>query len=90
VSVLLITYTLNNQNKDYTSLFEGIKSNCNYWWHYFDTTWIVSTTRGASEYAKLLYPHIETTDRLLVVRITKEHQGWLPKDAWNWLNERIY
>jgi hypothetical protein len=90
VSVLLITHALNNPNKDYAPFFGAIKNNCNYWWHFFDTTWIVSTNLGANEYANLLYPHMETADRLLVVKITLEHQGWLPKEAWEWLNDKDY
>jgi hypothetical protein len=90
VSVLLITHALNDQNKDYTPFFDALKGNCNYWWHYFDATWIVSTHHSAHEYANLLYPHMNTTDHLLVVKITREHQGWLPIKAWEWLNEREY
>jgi hypothetical protein len=91
VSVLLITYSLNNQLKDYTPFVAAIKNNCDFWWHYFNTTWIVSTQQySADAYAKLLYPLMETTDRLLVVRLTAEQQGWLPKEAWDWLNDKHY
>jgi hypothetical protein len=90
VSVLLITHALNNRSKDYAPFFDALKGNCNYWWHYFQTTWIVVADHSAHDYAQFLYPHIETTDRLLVVRITREHQGWLPKDAWDWLNDKEY
>lgn len=90
MSVLLITHSLNNQLKDYTPFYDAIKSNCNFWWHYFDTTWIVSTVYGADAYARLLFPHMEQADRVLVVRITAEHQGWLPKEAWDWMNDKQY
>lgn len=90
MSILLITYALNNQYRDYAPFFDAIKSNCNYWWHYLDTTWIVSTSHSANEYAQFLYPYMETTDRLLVVKITRDYQGWLPTDAWDWLNNKEY
>jgi hypothetical protein len=41
---------------------------------------------SANDFAQQLDPHIETTDRLLVVGITGERQGWLPEKAWEWLN----
>lgn len=88
--VLLITYVLRNQFKDYTPLFEAIKSNSAKWWHYVDTAWIVQTSLTADQYAHKLYPFIENPDYLLVVRIMNEHQGWLPPKAWDWINSLIY
>ena len=90
MSILLITHALNDQAKNYAPFFEALKNNANYWWHYLDTTWIVSTHYSANDYAKLLYPYMNDTDRLLVVKIAKEYQGWLPTEAWDWLNNKQY
>ncbi len=90
MAVLLITYSLKTPNKDYSSLFEAIKATAAFWWHYIDDTWIVETNLSAEEFAHKLYPHFTRLDYLLVVKITREHQGWLPKDAWDWLNDRNY
>ena len=87
---MVITHALNNKFRDYTPFFDAIKNNSENWWHYFDTTWIVSTPHGADAYARLLYPHMDTTDRLLVVKITPDKQGWLTKEAWDWLNSKFY
>jgi hypothetical protein len=88
--VLLVTYSLKNKQKDYSELFSAIKANANGWWHYLDNTWVVNTNKSADEFTRELFPYIEKPDRLLVVKITGDHQGWLPKDAWNWLNNRHY
>jgi hypothetical protein len=88
--VLLVTYTLRNQLKDYSSFYSAIKSNGTKWWHYIDAAWIVQTSLTADQFAHQLFPHIEKPDYLLVVRITGEHQGWLPKDAWDWINSLNY
>lgn len=90
MSVLLVTYTLRNRQRDYTSLFEAIKNNSNEWWHFLVDSWIVSTHHSPETYAQLLYPHIEQADSFLVVRLTRHYQGWLPKEAWDWLNRQIY
>jgi len=87
---LLVTYTLRNSLKDYSPLFNAIKSNSLKWWHYIDTAWIVQTNLTPDQFAHKLYPFIEKPDYLLVVRIHSEHQGWLPKDAWDWLNTLTY
>jgi hypothetical protein len=88
--VLIVTYALNSKDKDYTPLFDAIKKNGGYWWHFMDSTWVVSTPYSADQFAKFLYPHILATDYLLVARLQREHQGWLPKEAWDWLNGKEY
>ena len=90
MNVLLITHALLSKTKDYTPFFDALKNSSQYWWHYFAHTWIVATPSSASEYAQLLYPHMETTDRLLVVKLQKDYQGWLPTEAWDWLNQKEF
>ena len=88
--VLLVTYTLRNETKDYTPLFTAIKNNGSKWWHYIDMAWIVQTTLTADQFAHKLYPFIEKSDQLLVVQVTREHQGWLPMKAWEWFKTLTY
>jgi hypothetical protein len=88
--VLIITFAHNNPAKNYNPFFDAIKSNSAQWWHFMESTWIVSTAHSADQFAHLLFPHMETTDYLLVARLHPEHQGWLPKEAWDWLNNKSY
>jgi hypothetical protein len=88
--VLLVNYALKNQFKDYTPLFDAIKS-CGEWWHFMDSTWIVNTTHSADFVAKHLNNFIDPNlDFVLVSRLSGESQGWLPKAAWDWLNSKQY
>lgn len=88
--VLLVSYELKNKARDYTQFFNAIKSNSTTWMHYLGNTWVVESHLNATQYAQKLYPFFETTDFLLVVRITRERQGWLPKEAWDWFNKVTY
>jgi len=90
VNVLLITHALNNKFRNYSPLFTAVKENSFQWWHYIESTWIVTTDHTADTFARVLYPHIENTDYVLVVKIHKDYQGWLPKEAWDWLNEKSF
>lgn len=90
MAVLLVTYALNNPSRDYSSLKNAIQTTANGWSHHIDNVWIVNTDLSASDFAHKLLPHILKNDRLLVVKITAEHQGWLPAEAWKWMNERQY
>ena len=90
MAVLLVTYEHKTPGKDFGPFYEAIKKNSNGWWHYLDQVWIVNTPKSADEFSKLLYAHITKADSLLVVRLRREYQGWLPEEAWKWLNEREY
>ncbi len=85
----LITYDLKNTPiSSYAPLHDEIKKVSNYWWHYLESTWIVKNTNlSADDISSKLLPYIKQGDRLLVIKIdTSNKQGWLPKDAWDWLN----
>jgi hypothetical protein len=88
--VLIINYALRNQYKDYAPFFNAVKQNCDQWWHFLDSTWIIVTNHSAHEYAQFLLPHIEATDSLFVARLHKDYQGWLPAEAWDWLNSKFF
>lgn len=83
----LITYDLKNKpTKNYNSLFSAIKS-IGPWAHYLDSTWMIKTSLNASQIWNILNTHILASDYLLIIKIdANEKWGWLPKDAWNWLN----
>lgn len=90
MSILLVTYEHKTVGKDYTAFFDTLKSTPSKWWHYLESVWLVETTMTANDFARKLYPHITTTDRLLVIRVQREYQGWLTKEAWDWINKRQY
>lgn len=86
--VLLVTYDLRMPGKDYDSLYKAIKS-IGPWWHYLESIWLIETPLTAAEVCGRLRPHMDSTDMLLAVRIAAPYYGWLPSDAWPWLNDRL-
>lgn len=82
----LITYDLKNKIRNYDNLYLAIKS-IGVWWHYLDSTWIIKTNLTSLQIWDYLAPHITTIDYLLIIKIdSNDKWGWLPQDAWNWLN----
>jgi hypothetical protein len=90
MAVLLVAYQLKTVGKDYAPFHDTVQKTANGWCHYIDNVWIVNTHLTAHQFAEKLYPHMTKDDWLLVTRISAEYQGWLPKDAWDWLNTQIY
>ena len=86
--ILLITYELNVPTKDYNPLYEAIKKQ-GHWWHYLKSTWLLDTQKNPSQIWDELRPHVDSSDRLLIIRVTDGYQGWLGKDAWPWINQRL-
>lgn len=89
MNLLLVTFALRNQLRDYDDFFVAIRGNCFQWWHFIETTYIVVTQHDSSELALRLCSHIEPTDSVLVVPVTQPISGWLPPAAWTWLNEHL-
>ena len=59
--------------------------------HYIDTLWIIESSLSADSISTQLIPLIDQSiDYLLVIRIASDYQGWLPKDAWEWMRQRAY
>lgn len=83
----LITYDLKDKMRNYNSLHTAIMS-LGPWWHYLESTWIVKSYLSADQLWPYLGRHISNIDRLIIVRIdTTNKSGWLPRDAWNWLDQ---
>ena len=85
--VYAVNYDLKQPGRDYNGLYRAITS-LGPSWHYLGSTWLVDTHLTAAGIAASLRPHIDNNDRLLVIRVTRESDGWLPEDAWRWINER--
>lgn len=85
--VYLITYDLNKPGQNYNSLYEAIKK-IGRWWHHLDSNWLVETNNNsASQISDILRKEIDKNDNLLVIRVTRDYAGWLPKKAWDWIDQ---
>ena len=86
--VYCISYDLNKSGKDYKGLIEELKRS-NSWWHYLKSTWLIYTNESASAIWDRISSHVDSDDYALIIQVGKDHQGWLPKDAWDWINKHI-
>lgn len=90
--LVAISYDLKAPGRDYTPLYTAIKGVGSAWWHYLQSTWIVDVPNGTalSEVNERLRCHLDQNDRLLVSKLTSPYyDGWLPRDAWDWIKARV-
>jgi hypothetical protein len=61
------------------------------WWHFLDFTWLIATQETAEDLFNRISAHLLKTDSELIVQIRRGSQfnGWLPKEAWDWIEARI-
>ena len=89
MTVYAITYDLNRPGQNYQDLYDEIKGLGAYWWHYLDSMWLVSTNLSANQVSERIRKHCDTNDHFLVIRVVANYQGWLPEEAWSWINRHV-
>jgi hypothetical protein len=88
MQVLLVTYDLKTANHNYSPFYDTLKQQGT-WWHYLASTWLIATTKTPSELYGAVVSHITTSDSLLIAPIRRPFWGYLPRDAWDWLNTHV-
>ena len=86
--IVSINYDLKKPGQNYEALYEAIKS-CGAWWHFLQSTWLVDTSLTAQGVWDRLAPHLDKSDYVLVIGVTRDYLGWLPKEASDWVNARL-
>ncbi len=85
--IYAVNYDLKKPGQNYNDLYTAIKG-CGDWWHHLGSTWLLDTNLDASGIWKKIEPHVDKNDSFLIIGVTRDYTGWLPKDAWEWLDAR--
>ena len=88
MKVFCVSYDLNKPGQNYNELIKELKDS-QVWWHYLDSTWLIKTDESADNLSSRLKKHLDKNDNLLIIRVTKDYAGWLPKDAWDWIQKNV-
>ena len=84
----LVCFALNGPPEVYPDFFREL-TYCDGWLNYVPGVWIVLTKLTLVSLTARLRPKIRTTDRLMVMPAKGPVDGWLPKDAWVWINKHV-
>jgi len=88
MAVYVVSYDLRKPGRDYKGLSEVLQSSPS-WWHYLESTWLIVTSESAGELYNRLVSHLDEGDSILVIQAGSDRQGWLPKDAWTWIQQNL-
>lgn len=86
--ILLITIDKNTFLKNYDALHNSIMT-ADKWWHHMNNTWLIKTDLTPTEWYNKLHHFITVKDRLMIIEVKANYQGWLKQEAWDWLKERF-
>lgn len=89
--VYLITYDLNSEGQNYENVIQSIKDSALYWCTYWDSSFLIKSNLTANQIFDKIKPYIDSNDRLIIIEANPaNHQGWLEKDQWAFVNEKIF
>jgi hypothetical protein len=93
MATYLVTWDLNREKQNYAAArarfvgrldeFENIKDPG------LDSVRFVSTTWTADQLSSDLRGYMDDNDKIIVTKLVSgNHQGWLAKSVWDWINAR--
>lgn len=89
MSVYSISYDLHNPGQDYDDLHEAIKD-YGAWWHHLESTWLIDTSRSASDIRDDLKEYLDSNDELLVTRLSGSWAtSGINESGNDWLHEHL-
>lgn len=59
------------------------------WWHYLERTWIIISEESPFQIWNKVENKINKKNNLLIIEIKKNSEGWLPREAWDWIKENV-
>lgn len=94
MAVYMVTWNLNKERDNYTQARQAFIQHLDRYQNVSDpglesVRW-VSSTATANQVSDDLRLRLDINDRIFVTKLNNgEHQGWLNKYVWEWINARL-
>jgi hypothetical protein len=94
MAIYVVTWNLNKERSNYAAaraaFINQVESYPNKADSGLESVRFLKTDQSADQVDSFLRQKMDTNDRLLVSKLnTGQHQGWLGKDTWDWINARL-
>lgn len=83
-----VSYDLKKPGRDYSGLYSALKD-LGKWWHYLDSSWLICTSETPEKILSRIKSSIDKGDRVLIIEVRDNCEGWLPKEAWAWIHNHV-
>lgn len=90
--VYMVTYDLNKEGQNYEDVIQAIKdASTGVWCSYWKSSYLIqSNLATADEVTEKIKPYVDSNDRLLVIEVKNNKQGWHTKNEWDYINKSIF
>ncbi len=90
MSLYVVTYQI-RPFRDIAPIVEELQRSPS-WEHHMDNTWLIQTHETAQQLYSRIAPRFLQTDLFLIVEFSRyaTYMGWLPQEAWDWINQHRY
>lgn len=90
MNTYLVSYDLIKPGKDYSHLIAYLKSYSG-WAKPLESVWLLKTSLDHTGLRDAIRQHIDSNDKLLVVRVTNETAAWfnLPEKVSDWIKTSL-
>ncbi|MPM48920.1 hypothetical protein SDC9_95647 [bioreactor metagenome] len=86
----MITYDLNSQGQNYSKVIQAIKDSALSWCTFWKSSYLIKSSLTADQISDKITPHLDSNDRLIIIEVKNNYQGWLAEDDWKFIRENIF
>lgn len=88
----LVTYDLDNPGQRYKDFQKALIENVSngIWCHYLESTYLLQSDSTPDKILSALKPYLDGNDKVFITEMVNNHQGWLDKDQWEYINNHIF
>ncbi|MCC3668069.1 hypothetical protein [Terrisporobacter mayombei] len=90
MTAYMITYDLNSEGQNYNKVIESIKNSGSSWCTYWKSSYLIKSSLTPNQIANNIEPYLDSNDRLIVIEVKNNYQGWLTKEQWKFIRENIF
>ena len=91
MAVYMITYDLNSEGQNYDDVINAIKdASTGAWCTYWKSSYLIKSNLSVQQVTDRITPHLDSNDRLLVIEVKQNYQGWLTDKQWKYIRENIF
>ena len=86
--VYMITYDLNSPGQKYDDVIQAIKDcSVGVWCTFWKSSYMIKSYLSAQQISDKITPLLDGNDRLIVIKVTNDYQGWLAEDEWDYIRK---
>ncbi len=91
MAAYMITYDLNSSGQKYDKVIQAIKdSSTGAWCSYWKSSYLIKSSLTPNQISDNIKPHLDSNDRLIIIEVKNNYQGWLSDKQWKYIRENIF